>query len=67
MKSIGFDEDGDEHMISDGEDESMHTADSLCGCNPDPFCHDPAYWGDYTTPATWWWGHHDFKSETEAT
>ena len=53
MTSIGRDSSGDEHLVPDGE-EDRHTADPLCGCNPDPY-HDEG---------PWWWGHHSTGGES---
>lgn len=52
--SIGFDGKGDEHLIPEGDDPTLHQADPLCGCNPDSGCDD-----SYTSvTVTYWWNHH---------
>lgn len=58
MKSIGFDKDGDEHLIDDRDNPKMHKADSLCGCNPDPYHDENPY--DFSLPSKpviYWWSH----------
>lgn len=55
MIEIGIDQDGDRHLIPDGEDPALHKADTLCGCNPDPYIE----YGDGDERG-YWWGHHTF-------
>lgn len=61
MKSIGFDEKGDEHVIPDEDDPTIHKLDTLCGCNPDPY-HDENPWGP-RKPVNYWWSHHHLSIE----
>jgi hypothetical protein len=64
MKSIGFDEKGDEHVIPDEDDPEIHRPEVLCGCNPDPY-HDENPWNFDAPPrpVKYWWSHHHLSYE----
>jgi len=57
VRSIGFDNRGDEHLIPLLDDSRLHRPDPICGCNPDPY-QDEQYHGEALPPARWWWSHH---------
>jgi len=51
MSGIGFDEEGIEHIVPDGE-EHRHCANYLCGCNPDCLSTE-----SYTSSGHDFWSH----------
>lgn len=41
--SIGFDSEGAEHVIPEGDDPALHEVSDTCGCNPDFHSNDEGY------------------------
>gem|GEM_PF-3864332 len=62
--SIGFDSQGDEHLIPDGDDPTLHKADPLCGCNPDAYNDDGYESFRQGRPAKWFWSHYSLEGES---
>lgn len=60
MKSIGYDENLDDHCIPEEDDPTLHKVDPLCGCNPDAWPDENPY--DFTPKpekaSKYYWIHH---------